>query len=539
MTAQRTACQPLIAFAGRTLPEQWAQTLLEAVTDSTAGLPSEATLRFRDPHHRLTQSLGVRIGSPVTMAATTNVDSGPVPLFDGEVTALETTVDTLGTCTVVRAMDRAHRLMRGRTITSYTDQTLPAIAGQAARRAGLRLGTVAGQHPPLPYLAQPNLSDWELLQSLTGPRDLLVCVDGETLHLRRINDAADAPQPEVGSAGSPYVLEHGANLLSLQARLTSAGQVSDVTVHGWNPLAKKALSATSQATSSPRIRSGARGSDVVSAFRATTGLHVTDRSPTTDADTRATAAAIAAECAATLADIDAVVSGNPHLRANTPIALAGVGAPFTGKYTLTSCRHIVDTDGYRTHVRVGPLPRPPVPPNAPALIATGLATAIVADCKEPGNPGQGRVRLRLPWLSDTYITDWTRTTQHGGTKGGGIITPDVGDEVLIGFEHGRLDRPYILGGLYNPTDRPGPHTGPLVDPRSGHVNRRSLASRAGDRIELLDSTGRKGVVVTTGDGKATLTLDRAATTVTVASDGTITLRAGKKLILQAPQVDIN
>ena len=73
-----------------------------------------------------------------------------------------------------------------------------------------------------------------------------------------------------------------------------------------------------------------------------------------------------------------------------------------------------------------------------------------------------------------------------GKGGGGVFSPEVNDEVLVGFEQGDLDRPYVLGGLYNGVDQPSPHDLPWSTRTSGQVNRRSLVSRTGHRLELLD-----------------------------------------------------
>lgn len=53
-----------------------------------------------------------------------------------------------------------------------------------------------------------------------------------------------------------------------------------------------------------------------------------------------------------------------------------------------------------------------------------------------------------------------------------------------------------------------PHDVPLVDATSGKVNRRSLVSRSGNRIELLDAPrGPSGVRLATGDKQLEVTLD--------------------------------
>ena len=64
------------------------------------------------------------------------------------------------------------------------------------------------------------------------------------------------------------------------------------------------------------------------------------------------------------------------------------------------------------------------------------------------------MRLQFPWLDDTYVSDWTRTVQIGGLGGGGIFPLDVNDEVLVAFDRGALDHPFVIGGLYNGRDKP-------------------------------------------------------------------------------------
>ncbi|MFD6127544.1 phage baseplate assembly protein V, partial [Streptomyces hydrogenans] len=146
--------------------------------------------------------------------------------------------------------------------------------------------------------------------------------------------------------------------------------------------------------------------------------------------------------------------------------------------------------------------------------------------------GSGRVKVTFPWLSDEYASDWARTAQAAGTGGGEPYIPEVGDEVVVGFELGRLDRPYVLGGLYNGQDRPS--GGGAVDPTSGAVDRRAFASKGGHRLELLDSAGgAQGVRLRTGDGKLTIDLDQSGTAVTIGSDGAVRITAKEKVSITA------
>jgi uncharacterized protein involved in type VI secretion and phage assembly len=230
----------------------------------------------------------------------------------------------------------------------------------------------------------------------------------------------------------------------------------------------------------------------------------------TEAEANAAAGALEASISAGFGELEAVVDGHPKLRAGVPVTLANVGPAFTGRYTATAVTHVLEPDvGYRTTVMVSASPdRSLAGLTAPAgaVRMPGLAIGIVTDVKETGGE-RGWVRLRFPWLADDYVTDWVRTVQLGGVGGGGVFSPDVNDEVLVGFEQGSLDRPYVLGGLYNGVDKPSPHAVPLVDRRSGKVNRRSLVSRKGNRLELLDGTQVSGVRVATGDKQLEVVLD--------------------------------
>lgn len=154
------------------------------------------------------------------------------------------------------------------------------------------------------------------------------------------------------------------------------------------------------------------------------------------------------------------------------MALNAVGAPFEGRYTVTSSRHVFDpVRGYETWLTVsgqqerslfgltggGPGSGGPGAGSGGGSRCAGLVSGTVTDTHDP--EGSGRVKVRFPWLSDEYASDWARTAQSGGTSGGEAFIPEVGDEVLVGFEHGHLDRPYVLAGLYNGKDRPSQGSG--------------------------------------------------------------------------------
>jgi uncharacterized protein involved in type VI secretion and phage assembly len=162
-----------------------------------------------------------------------------------------------------------------------------------------------------------------------------------------------------------------------------------------------------------------------------------------------------------------------------------------------------------------------------------VVVATVTDVNDPEQAG--RVKIALPWLSDDHVSDWARTVQPGAGKDRGwMVLPEVGDEVLVAFEQGDLRRPYVLGGLFNGKDTPNTGGIALVDGSSGAVNRRSMISRKGHRIDLQDEDGKtEGITLTSTGDKVQLVLDHTGTKVTVHSDGTVLIEGKQGVVVDA------
>jgi uncharacterized protein involved in type VI secretion and phage assembly len=163
----------------------------------------------------------------------------------------------------------------------------------------------------------------------------------------------------------------------------------------------------------------------------------------------------------------------------------------------------------------------------------GVVVAVVTDVLDPEK--LGRVKLSFPWLSDDFVSGWSRTVHPGAGKDrGAMLLPEVGDEVLVVFEQGDVRRPYVLGGLWNGVDTPDTAGVSWVDSGSGAVNRRSVVSRNGHRLDLLDEDGKtEGVSLSSKDGKVSLVLDATGTKVTVHSDGTVLVEGSQGVTVDA------
>lgn len=535
----------VVEVGGRPLPARFLNTLVEGFVDDSRTLPDLFVLRFRDPDRTLLAQGGIAVGTEIRLLARSGGGTEPRPLLSGMVTALELELDESGTYTVVRGLDETYRLLRGARVAGYQNMTLADIVAQVAQRAGLKPGTVDVAGPVLDHVVQPNITDWEFVRGLAEEAGAQAYVRDGQLHVVKPAEAGGAPDASARADRDPLVLELGANLLRCRASVSAAEQVSEVEVRGWDVRGKRALVGRAPAGTSSTLALGVTAAQVTAPFGEARQV-VTDGGYGTQERVDRAAKALAERIAGAFAELDAVIRGNPEVRAGAAVALNAVGAPFEGRYTVTSSRHVFDAlRGYETWLTVsGQQERSLFGLTGGGAASAqgggagggaggaggGLVNATVTDTQDP--EGSGRVKVSFPWLSDDYASDWARTAQASGTGGGEPYIPEVGDEVVVGFEMGRLDRPYVLGGLYNGQDRPS--GGGAVDPTSGAVDRRAFASKGGHRLELLDAAGgAQGVKLRTGDGKLTIDLDQSGTTVSIGSDGSVRISAKEQVSITA------
>ncbi|MEV6995634.1 VgrG-related protein [Streptomyces sp. NPDC093228] len=528
-----------VNLAGAPLPDPVAGRLVSAWIDSSVNVPAAFRLVFSDPARDLLGLLpSLTVGAKAELVPYTDGTSGR-PLVTGEVTALEADADGLGKSLIVRGYDPGHRLLRNRRVAGYPNMTAADIVRRLATQNGLTVGTVDATPTVYELATQPNLTDWEFLTRLARENNVHLYFDEDgQLQFTALRTAAGAPSDSTPAAQSPYVVEFGVNATNSRVAVTAAGQVPSVSVRGWDLQTKRPLSADAPATTTKDILADITPGEVSRPF-GQASLTGTAVPYTTQAQVRQAAQALADDVTASFAELEVAVDGNPQLRPGIPVALNGAGAPFEGKYTVTGVRHVFASgEQYTTWVQVsgrqfrslyglaaGQQQAPTMP---------GVVIAVVSNIKDP--LGMGRVKLRFPWLSDSYESDWCRVAQFGGVRGGGLILPEVNDEVLAAFDRGSLEHPYVLAGLYNGVDKlPRIQEGsPPVDPTIGSVNWRKLASRSGQAVELLDDARRaQGVRLRTGDGSLTVHLDQNRTSVTVSSDGSVSIRGARGVDIKA------
>jgi uncharacterized protein involved in type VI secretion and phage assembly len=138
----------------------------------------------------------------------------------------------------------------------------------------------------------------------------------------------------------------------------------------------------------------------------------------------------------------------------------------------------------------------------------GVVTAFVRSVDDPA--GEGRVGLEFPWLpgGDALPTTFAPVAAPlAGADRGVFFQPEVGDEVLVAFDRGDWDHPYIVGYLWNGSDTP---------PETDRQNR-VIVTPGGHTLRFEDGNPKK--VILRSNGGHEITLDDAGGTVAIKTSG--------------------
>ena len=191
--------------------------------------------------------------------------------------------------------------------------------------------------------------------------------------------------------------------------------------------------------------------------------------------------------------------------------------PPLGKFRIVGIEHEVRRDGHYSNSFVG-VPDSTVHIPVPD-VKRPLALPELATVKENNDDkGQGRVKVAFDWQKNGKTTNWIRVqTPNAGVSGavpknrGWVFVPEVGDQVMVSYEHGNPDRPYVTGSVFHSGSGKGGDKDNKV---------KSIITRSGNAIVFDDETG--SIVITDQTGKQLIMLD-GTDAITVMAKKSITL----------------
>ncbi|RZL10865.1 MAG: type VI secretion system tip protein VgrG, partial [Hymenobacter sp.] len=188
-----------------------------------------------------------------------------------------------------------------------------------------------------------------------------------------------------------------------------------------------------------------------------------------------------------------------------------------GRFRVLAVHHTLDGDGnYTNHFEALPtttLVPPPSPYHAALEARSELAEVI--DQQDPRRLGRVRVRFQWPVKEAADAeSSWLRvSTPYSGNGKGQLFTPEVGSQVLVGYEQGRAEFPVVLGNLFHPQN---PQQANYTTDQN-HL--KGLQTAGGNKVVMLDTKGDQKVLLSNSNNKGT------AVEIGFKGDGSITIKS--------------
>lgn len=212
-----------------------------------------------------------------------------------------------------------------------------------------------------------------------------------------------------------------------------------------------------------------------------------------------------------------------------------------GTFVVTALNHYIDSSStYQAHFEGIPqdTDMPPVNYFVNARRATPQL-GIVHDTADPLE--LGRVKVQLWWQGiravSEEITPWIRVSNAMTGRSKSYFIPEVDDTVMIDFEYGNPDLPYVAGSLYA-NDSGHRKPGAELFRADNHI--KGIITRGGNHIIIDDTDGKEKIQIFNKENKNKIELSLDGSPhIDVHSNGTINMtaeyiniKASKELIME-------
>ena len=448
--------------------------LEEVLVQQRLSLPSLCELTFIDPPQSFTPGSALRV----------LLDNQTIPLFVGHITAAEYLYETDQSLRVaVRGYDTLHRLRGSRRARAHVQVTLADLLREFSGE-----NVVAQANSPLwDHLIQYGQSDFELVQTVAERSGLHFIMRDHTLYVLTL-----------AGLDETVALQLGGNLYSAQIDVSGSAAPSSVVTVGWETGHARTHTGQASQSRSTTVRANAPGGQAQVFNQGVQDILHAEAIAQGELDTRAAGEVV----------LRGVAEGDVALWPGVRVALSGVVPAVAGQYVLTAVTHrITGTAGYICEISTAP---------PPLRHRTGETVTTVGQVTQINDPeGLGRVRVALPTYGNIE-TAWIGVLSAGaGSKKGLLITPAVGDQVLVLFVHHDPGQSIVLGGLY------GSNRTPEQGVENGAVSRFSLVTPGGHVLRL-------------DDGNQLIRIENTGGSYIELAPGGVTIHASADLTIEAP-----
>jgi uncharacterized protein involved in type VI secretion and phage assembly len=204
-----------------------------------------------------------------------------------------------------------------------------------------------------------------------------------------------------------------------------------------------------------------------------------------------------------------------------------------GKYIITSLSHSCDHSGnYQNNFTALPSEIGVPPYSSPhAIPFCETQIAKVMDNNDPET--LGRIRVQFIWQEhENTQSPWIRiVSPHAGKEKGFYFIPEIGEEVMVAFEGGNAEKPYVIGSMYHGKAKPD----------SKWVNDKddikAIRTRSGHTIEFIDTDGKEELkIYDNNKDNYVITLASHSSKITIESKGDLEMEAKGDIKIKAQNI---
>ena len=194
-----------------------------------------------------------------------------------------------------------------------------------------------------------------------------------------------------------------------------------------------------------------------------------------------------------------------------------------GVYRVISVEHYIEKEGSYCN-RFVAVPKGLEYPLVSPMVVAYPEIAQVVDNNDP--KGQGRVKVAFLWQQQRQeSTHWIRVQtpsagafDNDSADRGFAFLPEIGDQVMVGFEHGDPHQPFVMGSLFHGENS-----------KAINSETKTLTTRSGHRITFDDSKNSERITIQDKNGN-TIDLDSRT--------NSIKINALENITLQSKQINI-
>jgi len=207
-----------------------------------------------------------------------------------------------------------------------------------------------------------------------------------------------------------------------------------------------------------------------------------------------------------------------------------------GTFVVTRLNHFVDARGvYQANFEA--VPQDSDFPPVDYRIVAPVAKPQIARVKDTNDPLKlGRVKVEFGWQNGkNETTPFIRVSSMMTGKSKSYFIPEVEDMVMVDFEYGNPDLPYVIGSMYA-NDEGGRMPKDELFKADNHI--KGIITRGGNHIIIDDTDGKEKIHIFNKENKNEIEMSLDGDShINIKSKGSVNISAGS-INLNASKINI-